>query len=325
MLLPSFRTAVLTASLAVSLAVACGSDDSSDGDGTGGTAATGGSSGTTAGGGGSAGSAGSAGLGGSSATGGSAGQAGSTSTGGSAGSGGSGGAGDADGDGLDDALELTLATDNFPFHSLAPNDDCPLNGVVFRATPHPDSPAHVMIWYVVLFQNDCGANGHVGDDEVFGVVVDPTLAAPQSILAVRAISHQGTICEGNTTCGTLPGCNPCTTATKNGASFPVVFASVDKHGQYVVESTCDANFICDFGGCTLNPTPNTPPLVNAGEPNQPLVTDLSAQGFITAANGWTEASLMGFNPWSNQEFGSAGNVSDDLTDAAFVIPLSGCN
>jgi hypothetical protein len=316
------HVALITA-FAACLTVACGSDDSG---GSGGTAGSSAGSGGTAGSGvgGSAGS-GAGGTGGSAASGGSAGAGGNAGTAGSAGSGGSAGAGDADGDGLGDALEQQLAADNFPFHSLDPNDGCPRSGVVFRATPHPDSATHVMIWYVVLFENDCGANGHVGDDEVFGVVVDPALTAPQSILAVRAIAHQGTICDSATTCGSLPGCNACTTASKNGASYPVVFASVDKHGQYVSESTCDASFICDFGGCALSSTPNLPPLVNAGEPSAPLVTDLTAQGFITAANGWTEASLMGFNPWSNQDFGSAGNVTDDLTDSAFVVPVSGCN
>ena len=318
------RRGSLIALLVTSLAVACGSDDSAGG----GSGNASGSGGTSAGAAGSGGNGGNGGNGGSAgrASGGSSGAGASGGVAGSGGSAGSAGSGvDADQDGLDDALEQALAEDNFPFHSLAPNDGCKTNGVVYRAAPHPSSAAHVMIWYVVLFQNDCGANGHVGDDEVFGAVIDPALPAPQSLLAVRAISHQGTFCESVTTCGTLPGCEPCTTAPRNGASYPVVFASIDKHGQYVKESTCDASFICDFGGCTLNSAPNLPPLVNAGEPGQPLVSDLSAQGFITAANGWDEAALMGFDPWSNQEFGSAGNVTDDLTDEAFVVPPSGCN
>jgi hypothetical protein len=176
-----------------------------------------------------------------------------------------------------------------------------------------------------LFQNDCGANGHVGDDEGIGAVIDPALPAPEGILALRAISHQGTLCEKISTCGTLPSCDACTTAAKSGKPFPVVFPSVNKHGNYVSESTCDANFICDFGGCTLNPTPSAPPFVNAGEPGKPLTNDLSANGgFIDATHGWTEAELMGFDPWGGQEFGSAGVVSEDLVDTAFLIPLSGC-
>ncbi len=64
--------------------------------------------------------------------------------------------------------------------------------------------------------------------------------------------------------------------------------------------------------------------MNAGEPGKPLVNDLTTDGFINAAEGWTEPSLMSYDPWSGQDFGTAGNVADDLVDPAFVIPLSGC-
>ena len=300
------------------LFVACSSDDEEP-------AGSGGA-------GGAAGSAGAAGSGGAS-TGGAAGSGGA-STGGSAGttSGGAGGgdAGpdapftDGDGDGLDDASELALAQAYYPYYSIAPDDKCPRHGVLFRLSPHPADSTKLAAWYVVLFENDCGANGHVGDDEVFGAVIDPKVPPPAGLLALRAISHQGTICEKTTTCGSLPKCGACKTASKGGQAFPVVFSSVNKHGGYVDEGTCDLNFICDFGGCTLNPSPAAPPFVNAGEPGKPLTNDLTKNGFINAANGWTEQGLMGFDPWANKDFGSAGNVTDDLGDTAFVIPPSGC-
>ena len=61
-------------------------------------------------------------------------------------------------------------------------------------------------------------------------------------------------------------------------------------------------------------------MVNAGEPNAHLTEDLTDAGFITAANGWTEASLLHFNPWGGTDFGGAGNVTGDLTDPAFDLP-----
>lgn len=231
---------------------------------------------------------------------------------------------DQDGDGLDDAKELSIAESHFPFHALAPDDACPRLGVLFRASPHPKDATKWVIRYVVLFENDCGAGGHVGDDEVAGVLVDPSLPAPAGLLALRAISHQGTLCEKVTTCGSLPGCTPCKTGTKNGQAYPVLFSSKNKHGGYVDEGTCDANFICDFGGCTLNPVSTTPAFVNAGEPGKPLTNDLTSGGFITQANGWTAQELMNFDPWANKDFGGAGNVTDDLGDPAFVIEPSGC-
>lgn len=264
--------------------------------------------------------AGGAGTGGANAGGG-----GANAGGGGANTGGAGGSiVDGDLDGLDDGLEAALAASYFPYYSLDPGDGCTRHGVLFRLRPHPVDASKIAIWYDVLYEHDCGLNGHAGDDEVFGAVIDPSVPPPAGLLALRAISHQGTLCETKTTCGSLPNCSACTTATKAGALYPVVFASVDKHGSYVKESTCDFNVICDFGGCALNPAPDVPLLVNAGEPGAPLVQDLTAQGFVTPGNGWTEPSLMNYDPWGGTEFGSAGVVSDDLADGAFLIDPGGC-
>jgi hypothetical protein len=232
-------------------------------------------------------------------------------------------ASDGDLDGIDDAAEDALARNLFPVLSVHPQDDCPLHGVLYRLSPHPADPDLVTVWYVVLFQNDCGANGHVGDDEVFGVIADPAQRGAAAILALRAISHQGTPCQNDTSCGALPNCGACATAMKNGESHPIVFPSRDKHGLFANEGTCDQSIVCDFGGCQLA-TAAEPPFVNAGEPMHPLVNDLTARGFITEANGWTEPSLQNFDPWGGMDFGGAGNVTDDLTDAAFVIDPGGC-
>ena len=68
--------------------------------------------------------------------------------------------------------------------------------------------------------------------------------------------------------------------------------------------------------CSFNSSPLVPPMVNAGEPGAPLNSDLSASGgFINFANGWTQAALQNYDPWSGAPFGSAGVVADDLTDA----------
>ena len=100
--------------------------------------------------------------------------------------------------------------------------------------------------------------------------------------------------------------------------FPLVetgFASKDKHGQYA--SKCSTFGTC-FDTCTLAPAPHRPPITNVGEPGAALVTNLTTQGFINAMNGWTKAELMNVNPWAPGDFGSAGNVADDLIDPVFV-------
>jgi hypothetical protein len=231
---------------------------------------------------------------------------------------------DVDGDGLDDALEQQLAAAYYPFFAIHGDDGCSLHGVLYRLTPHPADSTKLMIWYDVLYERDCGLNGHVGDNEVFSALVDPAQVAPDGILALRAISHQGTPCERVTTCGSLDNCAACAFAERGGAMFPIVFSSKDKHGGYVDEGTCDASFICDFGGCEAGAVADEPVFVNAGEPGAPMLSDLTSDGFIDTALGWSEETLMGYDPWSGADFGSAGNVADDLQDSAFVIDPSGC-
>lgn len=231
---------------------------------------------------------------------------------------------DLDGDGIPDALEAKIAAEYAPFFSVHPSDGCKTHGILYRIAPHPKEKGRLMMWFDVLFEKDCGANGHVGDNEMSGVVIDPSKPAPAGILAVRSISHQNTACQRITTCGQCGGMTACTTGIRNGIAVPVIFASKDKHGTYIDKATCDASFICDFGGCALAPTPSTSLLVNAGEPTKPLVKNLSTQGFVNAKNGWSEASLMDFDPWKAGNFGGAGDVSKDLVDEAFVVDTTAC-
>ncbi len=222
---------------------------------------------------------------------------------------------DPDCDGIEQALEDQIAVDYMPALSLHPDDDCPLGGILYRARPHPFDGALIFITYVVLYENDCGTGGHVGDDEVFGVTVDPTIPAPAGILSMKAIGHQGTPCEQVTDCGTCDGSNACDVMVTDGAMYPVIFHSEDKHAGYAHDS-CD--FFCDNGGCELAAAPAVMPMINVGEPNAQLVNDLTTDGFINEASGWTAQELYGFDPWAPGDFGSAGDVSDDLVDPAFI-------
>jgi len=227
---------------------------------------------------------------------------------------------DSDGDGLSDALEEKIATDYLPLVSVDASDKCPTRGILVRVSPHPTEAGRITVWAIVLYDEDCGANGHPGDDETFGFVVDPKKPAPDGVLAMRAISHQGTVCEHTTTCGRCDGMTPCDTTMGR----QVVYPSKDKHGNYVDKDTCDSSFICDSGGCSLNPAAATPPHVNAGEPMKHLVDDLTKQGFITMANGWQQPTLMNYDPWMAGKFGEAGDVSKDLVDETFVIDTTKC-
>jgi len=233
---------------------------------------------------------------------------------------------DLDGDGIDDATEQSLAEKYFPYFSLDPREDCSRHGVLFRLSPHPDDASKLAIWYVVLYERDCGLRGlgsHVGDDEAFGEVIDPKVPAPAGILAIRAVSHQNTTCERSTICGRLPGCEPCDTKERAGAPYPVVYSSFHKHGNYASGQACNS-WLCDFHGCGLSASADEPTFVNAGEPDRPLSRDLTTTGFVTPQNGWSEPTLMHFDPWSSHKFGGAGDVTDDLEDETFLLDPKSC-
>lgn len=216
---------------------------------------------------------------------------------------------DLDLDGLDDAIEAQLAAASLPVLGVHPSDACARSGLLYRARKHPLDPTLVFIVYVHLFERDCGLTSHVGDDEVFAVTVNPSVG----VTAMRAISHQGTLCERRSDCGTCNGASACETSSGR----PIVYFSKDKHAAYVSRSACGTLTCLDQ--CASGDRQGIP-LVNAGEPNAPLTEDLTDAGFITAANGWTEASLLHFNPWGGAKFGGAGSVTSDLTDPAFDTP-----
>lgn len=228
---------------------------------------------------------------------------------------------DLDLDGLDDALEAQLAADYLPYLSVAVDDGCTKSGIVYRLRPHPMDATKVFVLYDHLFENDCGTGGHVGDNEAFGVTIDPTVAPPAGILAIKTISHQGTPCQGISSCGTCPGLDMCEFGSIGGVMWPVVFSSKDKHGGYVDLTTCQ--FTC-FDQCSLAPTSHPVQMTNAGEPGAHLTENLTTDGFINASNGWTAPEVMNFNPWDPAtDFGGAGNVAGDLVDPAFDTPV--CN
>ena len=228
---------------------------------------------------------------------------------------------DRDLDGLDDAYELDMARRYLPFISCHPSEGCGLSGLLVRVRPHPDNGAFLHILYDHLYEHDCGLHGHIGDDEAFAITVDPSLPPPTGIVAMRAIAHQDSLpCQRVSNCGLCSTYAACITQAWQGASWPVVFTSRDKHAGYVDEGFCGLGSCLD--ACQLVTTPTEPVIVNAGEPDAHLTEDLTASGFITADNGWTEPTLMNFNPWAaGVVFGGAGVIADDLVDPAFLTPI----
>ncbi len=224
---------------------------------------------------------------------------------------------DDDGDGLADDFEQALVRAHLPFLAHHPDDRCAVAGIVFRARPHPDDPDSGLVLVVAsqLFAVDCGLNGHDGDNEAFACTIDPSLPPPAGLTALVAISHQSTPCERTSTCGTCAGMPACDRAADGRA---ILYSSLDKHAGAV-----DVGGACSFGSCldtcALPLDSADVPLVNAGEPDAPLVDRLA---FIN--NEWP-ASLRDYDPWGAAEFGSAGIVADDLVDPLLSTPACTCS
>jgi hypothetical protein len=221
---------------------------------------------------------------------------------------------DRDGDGLDDDLEREVAELNFPRVLMAVDEACGApHGVIYRVRPHPAQPARLAITYIVLYGNDCGPlNGHVGDAESFAISVglDAQPGSPATV-GIEAWAHAGTTCASTSSCQTAAATSECGAGSGAISSEVVIYASREKHASYLSLDTCDDNCLdsCSAGERIIGP------LLNVGEPGQPLVTDLTAQGFVQRADGWAD-ELLHFNPWGSAEFGGGGRLDKPLTDLA---------
>jgi hypothetical protein len=225
---------------------------------------------------------------------------------------------DDDRDGLDDAQELAWARQYQPFLSIAPGDECPLSGLLVRVSPHPAGMGLLRIFYGVLYNQDCGIAGHPGDAEGFGITVDPKLPPPSGIIAIKAVAHRGTACEVTSECGRCTQQAMCATLPSNSVAVPAVWPSREKHGNFVNRlATCEFTNTC-LDECHDSATAPMLPIVNAGEPGHPLVSNLTTQGFITTQNGWTEMVLFNYDPWGGQPFGGGGNVAAELVDPVYT-------
>ncbi|MCW3127167.1 MAG: hypothetical protein JWO03_2825 [Bacteroidetes bacterium] len=182
-----------------------------------------------------------------------------------------------------------------------------------------------MIWYdpviivhcALLYGKDCGLNGHTADVEGFsftlrytgsnaasGWMYDTILSNWQAV-KIQTVSHANTICEQ---IEVFPYRSVLFPAGKD-----TVFASPNKHGNYLTISQCGASFICN-PACSGTLSPKAIRIVNIGERNASLVPDL----------GTYYAAYAGEDPWSSSDFlggnaGTVGHVTEDQLSATFDV------
>jgi hypothetical protein len=175
-----------------------------------------------------------------------------------------------------------------------------------------------LIWYAplikvntaVLYGQDCGLAGHtadvegfefsikyIGTDSAAGWMYDLNMQNWAGA-EIQTTSHAGTLCEQVETYPYKSAQNP------NG--LDTVYASPDKHGNYLTISGCGASIICN-PGCGGTQIKKNVKNINLGEPNAPLVTDL----------GNIYPAYTGNDPWSTTNFlntqgGNAGAIRDKM-------------
>jgi hypothetical protein len=225
-------------------------------------------------------------------------------------------AGDSDHDGLTDDEELALAANYLPFLSGAPDDMCPVSGLVVRVTPIAPAPL-VALRYAWLFDRRCDGVPVEGDGGAFVVFVDPRVPAPAGQISLRGNATPGSACQRFSTCGQCSGQPIC--ATLGGE--PAVWAARDRHAIYVDRPlSCTQVSPCEET-CEDAPATAHPPIVDVGEPTAPTVRDLTDAGFVRPENGWTSPSLLHHDPWGGAPFGALPPIAELLTGASADAPV----
>jgi hypothetical protein len=200
---------------------------------------------------------------------------------------------DWDGDGIDDDLEMNLAARFLPTRHFTWGEGCPSplpRPILFRARYMSSNGVvytdYIGIHYVELYDDDCGALGHNGDNESFFVLLQYD-GGDWVFRGLATTAHWGSSCE-------LRGAN-----YNNN-----VWISSGKHANYASPGDCSGDCFgansCSDPGFTYNAA-----LYNVGEPGYhlwPYVNDL----------GDVYGPWSGYTAWSGGSFQDAGVISDQL-------------
>jgi len=203
--------------------------------------------------------------------------------------------GDNDGDGIDDDLEQQLAERFFPqiiysfYESCSGPEPKPF---LFRAR-HPSvygvvHTEYILINYVQLYDDDCGPNGHSGDNESFATFLRWN-GGDWEFASVSATAHWADVCETMTARGT-----------------PDLWVGSNKHGTYADPNACGCwgSDVCSSTNGHVLPHI----LYNVGEPDHQLINDL----------GVVKQQWQGIPVWWGWRFLNAGVITDQLYFTRYV-------
>ncbi len=203
---------------------------------------------------------------------------------------------DDDNDGIDDSLEQALAENFFPSTHYHWNESCPdpdPSPVIFRArygqatngSLHTD---YIIINYVILYNEDCGFDGHNGDNEALEVWLQWN-GSDWEFRAVSATAHWGATCEDFTV-----------------SDDDVVWISKNKHGNYADYNECS----CIGSPCSSDGPTRDYVFYNAGEPDHHLLNGLGS-----VESYWSSEAI-----WTDPQFLSAGDIYYQMFNSNFWQP-----
>ncbi|HEX2254322.1 MAG TPA: WSC domain-containing protein [Thermoanaerobaculia bacterium] len=239
---------------------------------------------------------------------------------------------DLDGDGFPQELEFRLARHFFPTIWFDGEEDTTAPGgnhdhreygqpgrLLFRVRPHPQSPDHVAITYALLYRVDGGENFggtvrcHYGDVEPFAITLkrDASCALGYAMDSIKTWAHEGAFGEHEST-RFASGCN-WGSSVAAVSSTDVVFASENKHGNYLTDAECDAG-LGGLENCNAHWTAgdvNAWIGLNVGEWSAPRHADLSPLGFDDPL-------------WANQSFCGGPHSGADVAEVAECGFQGGC-
>jgi hypothetical protein len=252
---------------------------------------------------------------------------------------------DDDLDGLDDGFELQIAVQLFPrlwyFRGASASENCAApfpRPILFRARPLKlqRNPRYtsIVVSYVLLYNEDCGAGPHPGDNEAFTTYVRLDEAGNWLVDGVFAVGHFNTAAE--------------TTSTDfrnyEGWWEPNIWVARNKHANYANLSGCD-NFPIPGDHCGSGYEDRRYTFQNTGEPEKHLsdsVGDVLLKAgadpnyFSTPGNvydpsapvdapQWLHAlyqSVHSVQVWGSNNFMGGGAIRDGLfLKNSFVLPL----
>lgn len=194
---------------------------------------------------------------------------------------------------------------------------------VARVAPIGRTPFAVQVYITILYSRDYGScadlSAHNGDSER---VVLRLTGAPQRLILERAYTaaHEGTITDHSQRFSDAD-LALLRYDESDGEPRWLVYPSQDKHATYGNVEICEATspLPCFDEDCNPDGVDNTADfaldaaIVNAGEPDAPLVTDLSALGF-PGEDAWADQAFCG---GLDRNIGCPGSVARKLTENPF--------